>query len=102
MVSEDGGRLTFDDTALHFELLADDQLSPVSAPWILIKTIRSGYMTSACMEDGMIRLSIDDSYDDEALHLDIWLNDANLPEKADILYDGRRILSVSVTNFQIL
>ena len=45
-LSGDGGNLTFDDTALHFELMAENQLSPVSAPWILIKTLRNGYITS--------------------------------------------------------
>lgn len=100
-VSDDGGNLTFDDTALHFDLMADDQVTPISAPWILLKTLRSGYLTSACVEDGMLRLSIDDSYDDDALHLDIWLGSGDLPVRAEILYDGRRILSLDVANFQI-
>lgn len=98
----EGGILTFDDTALHFELLADEQLSPISAPWVLMKTLRSGYLTSACTEDGRIRLSIDDSYESDPLRLDIWLNPENLPAQADILYDGRRILSVVVADFEIL
>ena len=45
-ISASGGKLTFSDTALAFDLMADDQLSPVSAPWILMKTLRSGYLTS--------------------------------------------------------
>ena len=101
-LSGDGGNLTFDDTALHFALMADNQLSPISAPWVLIKALRSGYMTSACTEDGCILLSIDDSYEDNSLRLDIWLNPQRIPNKADILFDGRRILSVSVENFKIL
>lgn len=101
-LSGEGGSLTFDDTALHFGLLADDQLSPISAPWILIKTLRSGYITSVCTENGRIRLSIDDSYEDDPLRLDIWLNPEHEPEHADILYDGRRILSVAVADFEFL
>ena len=101
-LSGDGGNLTFDDTALHFELMAEDQLSPVSAPWILIKTLRNGYITSACTEEGKLILSIDDSYDSDPLRLDVRMNLENTPEFADILFDGRRILSVHVTNFQIL
>lgn len=101
-LSGEGGKLTFDDTALHFELLAEDQLSPISAPWILIRTLRSGYMASACREDGEIRLSVDDSYEENPLRLDIWLNTQSEPVRADILYDGRRILSVAVDDFEIL
>ena len=100
-VCDEGGQLTFDNTALHFDLLADDQLSPVSGPWILLKTLRSGYLTSACMEDDRLRLTIDDSYDEDALTLDIWLNTEDVPTRAEILYDGRRILSLDVKNFVI-
>lgn len=100
-VSDTGGRLTFDDTALQFNLMADDQLSPVSAPWIFLKTLRSGYLTSAGMEGEALRLTIDDSYEDDALQLDIWVDGNDVPVRAEILYDGRRILSLAVTNFVI-
>ena len=101
ILSQDGGKLTFDDTALHFELLADKQLSPVSGPWVLLKTLRSGYLTSAGMEEELLRLTIDDSYEDDALQLDIWLNLEDIPIRAEVLYADRRILSMDITNFQI-
>ena len=100
-ISSGGGRLTFEDTALYFELIAEDQLSPVSAPWILMRTLRSGYITSSCREDDSIRISVDDGYEQDPICLDIWLNSENEPGQADILYDGRRILSVAVDNFEI-
>lgn len=100
-ISDEGGKLTFDDTALQFDLLADDQLSPVSSPWILLKTLRSGYLTSAAEEGDTLHLTIDDSYDDDALHLDIWLDGKDYPVRAEILYDNRRILSLDVKNFAI-
>lgn len=100
-ISQKSGKLTFDETALQFDLMADDQISPVSAPWVFLKTLRSGYLTSAATEDGRIRLTMDDSYEDEALHLDIWLDQERLPTRAEILYDGRRILSLSIKNFVI-
>ena len=98
----EGGKLTFEETALHFELMAEDQLSPISAPWILMNTLRKGYITSVCNENNAIRLSIDDSFEENPLHLDIWLDSENNPAQADILYDGRRILSLNVINFEIL
>ena len=99
-VSDAGGKLTFDDTALQFDLMAEEQVTPVSAPWILMKTLRSGYITSAGMDGGRLRLTIDDSYEDDALHLDIWLGEDDCPEDAEILYKERRILSLKVTNFE--
>ena len=101
ILSQDGGKLTFDDTALAFPLMADDQLTPVSAPWILLKTLRGGYLTSANMEGELLHLTIDDSYEEDALQLDIWLDGQNHPVQADILYDGRRILTVQVSNFTL-
>lgn len=95
------GTLRFDDVALDFPLLADNQVTPVSAPWLLIKTLRSGCITSAGAEKNLARLSIDDSYDDDALHLDIWLDENGLPIRGEILYRERKILSLIVKNFTI-
>lgn len=100
-VTQDGGKLTFDETAVHFDLLAEELLSPVSAPWVMMKTLRSGYLRSAGMEEERLRLTIDDSYEDDALQLDIWLDGNDMPLLAEILQDGRKILSLRVSNFQI-
>ena len=100
-LSADGGKLTFDDTALEFPLLADGQVAPVTAPWIFLKTLRSGYLTAAGADGDLLRLTIDDTYEEDALHLDIWLDQEDLPVQADILYDGRRILSLAIGNFRI-
>lgn len=100
-VSSSGGALTFDDTALSFPLMADGQVTPVTAPWLLMKTLRSGYISSAGREGETLRMVIDDSYQDDALHLDIWAEDGT-PVRGEILYDGRKILSVDVADFQFL
>ena len=101
-VSQTGGKLTFDDKALAFDVLADGLVSPVSGPWLLMKTLRSGYLTSCGVQGDYLRLAIDDSYADDALHLDIWLDGGDIPVRGEILWQGRRILSLEVKNFQIL
>lgn len=101
-ISATGGKLTFDETVLAFPLLAEGQLTPVSAPWILVRTLQGGYLRAAGMEDDLLRLTFDDSYEEDALQLDIWLDSANVPVKADVLYGGRRILSMSISEFQFL
>ncbi len=101
-IDSDGGKLTFDDQLLAFPLLADGQLSPVSSPWVLIKTLRGGYI-NACGNDGDYLLAtVDDSYADDALQLDIWINGENTPVRAEILWQGRRFLSMEVKNFRIV
>ena len=101
-ITDSGGALTFDDTALHFDLLADGQLTPVSAPWIFLKTLRSGYLSSVCMEEDLLHVTADDSYADDALTLDIWLDGEDRPVRAEVLYGGKRILSLNVENFALL
>ena len=98
-LASEEGKLTFGETVLAFELLAEDQISPVSAPWILLKTLRGGYIASCPREEACWKLAIDDSFEEDALRLDIWLDEENRPVYADILYDGRRIVSMEVENF---
>ena len=101
-LSGEGGKLTFDDTALAFPLLADGQVTPVSAPWLMIKTLRGGYVKACGMDGDQPRLSIDDSYEEDALHLDIWLGEGDIPERCEIVYDDRRILTLQVSNFNFV
>lgn len=99
-VSSSGGQLTFDDTVLGFPLLADGTLSPVSAPWIFLNSLRSGYITSCTPESDGYRLTVNDSYAEDALQLDIWVHDT--PYYAEILWRGRRILTLQVEDFELL
>ena len=101
VIDHEGGKLTFDDVALTFPLLAEEQISPVSSPWIFLKTLRGGYLTAAGMEDDLLRLTIDDSYEEDALQLDIWLDSTDCPVRGEILYDGYRILTLEIENFRI-
>ncbi len=98
-ITAESGFLTFDDAVLAFPLLADGEVSPVSAPWILVKTLRSGYLAAAGMDGEYLQLTIYDSYEEDALQLDIWLDGQNHPIRGEILWQGRRVLSVDVKDF---
>lgn len=97
-----GGSLTFEDTALHFGLLAEGLASPISAPWVLMQALRSGPIIAAGTEDDRLRLTLTDSYRDTALQLDVWCNGDALPVAVEIAQDDRTILSLVVDNFTIL
>ena len=101
-VSGSGGKLTYEDHILSIGLMADGLVSPVSGPWVLRKTLRSGYLTSCTKEGEFLRVSIDDSYEADALHLDVWLGAEDLPVNAEVFWQGRRLLSIAVTNFKLL
>ena len=95
------GLLTFDEFALEFPRLTDDQITPVSGPWILLRTLQGGYLTSCGPDGDNLMVTINDSYEDDALTLDIWLNAENRPVRAEILYEGRRIVTMDIENFSI-
>lgn len=101
-ISAEGGKLIFDDQALLFETIADGQITPVSAPWVLIRTLRSGYIKACGKYDSGLRIQIDDSYKNNAMHLEILTDERNLPIQAEILWEGRRFLSMTVENFTFL
>lgn len=98
-VTQKGGHLTFDGKALSFEMLADGQVTPVTAPWLLIRTLRSGYLSACGKDEDNLKLAIDDSYEDNALHLDIWIDPQDTPIRAEILWQGQRVVSIEVRNF---
>ena len=100
-ISESKAALTFDDKILAFPMLADGELSPVSAPWIFINTLRSGYL-SACgsVETGYC-IYIDDSFEEDPLHLQIYTGPDMVPLQADIIYHDLRILTVTIKNFTL-
>ncbi len=103
VLSATGGKITFEeDRAVAFPMLAEGELTPVSGPWILYNTLRSGFLFAGGMEGEWLRLTLNDSYEEEALQVDVWLDDEDRPMMAEIFWQGRRVLSLQVRNFQIL
>lgn len=97
-ISTEGGALTFDGKILAFPTVADGQITPVTAPWVFLKTLRSGYMNSCTKDSDGYQISIDDSYAEDALRLLISVEN-NLPVRGEIFWKGCRILTIAVDNF---
>ena len=96
------GKLEYEDVILAFPLLADGQLSPVSVPWLLIHSLRSGNMVSSGKDGDGYLLNVRDSFQDDALELDVRLDKNGIPVKADILWQGRRAVSIEVEDFRFV
>lgn len=101
-VRAQGGALTFDDTVLGFPLLADGEVSPVSAPWILMRTLVGGYISSWATEGEYLHVVMDDSYEADALQVDVWLDVDGMPSYGELVWQGRKVLSVTVEDFEIV
>lgn len=101
-ISDSGGQITFDEQVLMFETLADGEITPVCAPWLFIRALRSGYI-NACGKDGDgVHIQIDDSYCTKALQVDIWTDVNNKPIRCEFFWEGRRIVSIDVVDFVIV
>ena len=100
-ISGTGGAITFDDKVLAFQTIADGLVTPVTAPWLIIKTLRSGYLKDTAETEQGIEISIDDSYAEESLQLRIRTVE-DLPASGEIFWQGRRILTIVVENFSFL
>lgn len=100
-VTGSGGAITFDDKVLAFQTIADGLVTPVSAPWLFVKTLRSGYLKDAAETEQGFEISIDDSYAEESLQLRI-RTVGNSPASAEIFWQSRRILTLHVENFSYL
>ena len=97
-VRGDEGTVGYDGTVLAYPLLADGRLSPVSGPWMVMKAIRSGCILAAGQEGEKIHVTIDDSYADNALTVELWLEEGAVTE-AEIAWEGRRVLSMTFDGF---
>lgn len=97
-VSGERGALTFDDTVLAFPLTAQESVSPVQGPWILIKALRTGCITAVGQEGELLHITVDESYADDALTVDLWARDGAVVG-AEISKDGRRCLVMTVEGF---
>ena len=93
------GNLSFLDSVLAFPLLADGEVSPVSAPWLMLNSLRGGYLHTAGADGELYRITVFDSYEEDSLQLDVWLDGDNLPVYGEILWRGRRVLSMEVKDF---
>ena len=97
-VTGTGGTVDYDDVVLGYPLLAEGRLSPLASPWVLMKALREGCIVAVGREGEMLHLTIDDSYADNALTLEIWLEEGQV-EAAEIAWEGRRCVTMTVEDF---
>ena len=95
-------KLTFDGVVLSFPRLVEGQLTPITSPWVLIHTLRSGYLSGCGSVNDGICILVDDTYEENTLRLEI-LTDASLtPINADIYWNQNRILTLKISDFVIV
>ena len=101
-ITANSGALIFDDKVLGFAPIADDYITPVMAPWVMINSLRSGYITSVGKDGDNYLITVNDSYESDALELEIWVENGTSVVRCEMLYRGRRCLTLDVEKFEII
>ena len=101
MISKDTASLTFDDKLLAFPILADDQLTPVSAPWIFLNALKSGYIIGSSGEEDGHCIYLEDSFSENPIHIEVHTDLQWQPYHADFFWKQQRVLSIEIRNFNI-
>ena len=85
-----------------FPMLADGYISPISAPWLISSIIRGGYIHSAVKTDNGLHFIYHDSFYEEPVQLEVFTDSSGNLKDAEILWQGRRILTLTVRNFSYM
>lgn len=92
--------LEFDGAVLDFGNLAGGQLSPVAAPWLLVCCWQNEYIAWSGADGQQRRVTYLRGYEDEELTVDTWFSE-QIPVYAELSWNGRRCLSVTICDFQM-
>ncbi len=101
-ISTTGGKIKFDDSVLAFPILSEDLPTPLSAPWLLITALRSGYIRTCDVENGKMSLTVADTYEEDAILLNTQFDEQDRPIYCELIWKGRRILSMQINSFTYL
>ena len=101
-LSGETGKLLFDEAVLAFPMLAGGDMMPITAPWLLVRTLKSGYINACGSNSTGYFARIDDSYNGVELFTEVSFDESNNPISADIVWDGKRIVSITIRDFSIM
>lgn len=100
-VEAQGGKLTFDDKALGFGLLAENRISPVSCPYMVARSWCTGFISAAGYDDSGLRMTVETTFEERPLTVDTWLDqEKGVPIFSEVCYNRERILWMSISEFE--
>ena len=67
-----------------------------------MKALRSGYIDSSGENESGYLILLNDSYEESPLYIELYTDQDCVPQRADMMWQGRRILSLDVKTFACL
>ena len=102
VISATGGKITFDNSVLGFPILSENLPTPLGGPWIFMTALRSGYIRTSDDVGGKLSLTIADTYEEDAILMLIDFDEEDVPVYCELIWQGRRILSMEIKSFTYL
>ena len=97
-VSPEEGTVTYDGLALGFAPLAEDSVSPAGAPALVVDCWSRAYIHSAGEDGERYRVCYQKNYGQNAMLIDTYFENG-IPILAELCYNGKRILKLSISDF---
>lgn len=98
----DGSEVSFGGTGAAFGALADGNLAPMAAPYMMGSCWAGEYIESAGGEDGGTHAVYLKNYGSDELRLDVWLSaDTGYPAYCEISFGGRKVLAAAISDFTL-
>ncbi len=101
-ISDAVGKVIFDENVLGFPLLSEGLPTPLSAPWLLMNGLRSGYIRTCDINRGRMSLTIADTYEEDSILMQIQFDEQEKPISCEFIWKGRKILSMLIMSFNYL
>lgn len=101
-VSGDGAVLEYEGVSLTLGQMAQGNVEPLAAPWLLGQCWTQEYIAYAGADEDYERITYLRGYDDKELTVDTWLDPTGCPVYAEVVFDGVRCLTIEIQDFQLM
>ena len=92
------GTITYDGLQLAFPLMVYGQISPVSAPALLVSSWLKEFILSAGMDENTYRATYEKKINEKVLLIDTYF-EKDIPISAELCYNGYKVVHMNITNF---
>lgn len=101
-VKDTAASVSYDGMQLGLGSLADGNLAPLAAPYVLGQCWAGEYIDATGTEDGLLRTTYRMGYEEKELVVDTWFSQEPLaPVRAEISFEGRMVLRTDISAFSM-
>ena len=101
-VKDTAASVSYDGMQLGLGSLADGNLAPLAAPYVLGQCWAGEYIDATGTEDGLLRTTYRMGYEEKELVVDTWFSQEPLtPVRAELSFEGRMVLRTDISAFSM-